>query len=128
MKMEQKSKHGGAREGAGRKPKLQYEARELFYSAVDARWDTILAKLDKLITRGDFHALRWVLEQRIGRAPQSVEMDITTKEQNTEPSPRIKRLSDMLVAVQKGVYVPADPSYDPLGVVMSSSTESEENI
>jgi hypothetical protein len=77
MKTEQKSRHGGARIGAGRKPRLQYEARELFFSAVDARWDMILSKLNKLILRGDFHALRWVLEQRIGRAPQS--MDITTQ-------------------------------------------------
>jgi len=104
MKTEQKSKHGGARAGAGRKPKLQYEARELFYSAVDARWDTILSKLDKLIARGDFHALRWVLEQRIGRAPQSVEMDITANSEPVEMSPKIQELADTLVQLQKGYW------------------------
>jgi hypothetical protein len=84
MKTEQKSKHGGARPGAGRKPKLQYEARELFYSTVDARWDTIMATLDKLIAQGDYHVLRWVLEQRIGKAPQSLEIIEDTSEEKKE--------------------------------------------
>ena len=103
MKTEQKSKHGGAREGAGRKPRLQYEARELFCSAVDVRWDTILSKLDKLIASADFHTLRWVLEQRIGRAPQSVEMEITTQEK-TEPSPRIRELANQLNELHRGYW------------------------
>lgn len=83
MKTKLKSKHGGARPGSGRKPKLQYEARELFYNAVDDRWNTIIAKLDKLITKGDHHTLRWILEQRIGRAPQSLE--ITNQEEKMTP-------------------------------------------
>ena len=36
------SKHGGSRKNSGRKPKLKYEARELFNLAVDQRWPLIL--------------------------------------------------------------------------------------
>ena len=87
MKMEHKSSHGGAREGAGRKPKLQYEARGLFYSTIDDRWDMIVSKLDELIAKGDSSTLRWLLEQRIGRAPQSI--DITTQGDKITPDNQI---------------------------------------
>ncbi len=66
------SKRGGARVGAGRKPKMQYEARELFNMAVDARWPLIMQKIDELIQKGDKDILKMIVEQRIGKPTQSV--------------------------------------------------------
>jgi hypothetical protein len=84
MKTAVKSKHGGARAGSGRKPRLQYEARELFCMAVDDRWELILAKLDEFIEKGDKEVLKMLIEQRIGRPGQSV--DMTAKILNEEVS------------------------------------------
>ena len=72
MKTEPISKRGGARPGAGRKPKLQYEARELFNMAIDKRWPLVMQKLDEWIDKGDKDILRLIIEQRIGRASQSL--------------------------------------------------------
>ncbi len=69
MKTSEKSTWGGERDGSGRKPKLKFEARELFYMAIDERWDRILAKIDKYIERGDKDILKMLIEQRIGRPP-----------------------------------------------------------
>ena len=77
MKTQGISKRGGARLGAGRKPKLQYEARELFNAAIDERWPLIVQKLDEWIAKGDKDILRLVIEQRIGRASQNVEVHKT---------------------------------------------------
>ena len=95
MKTDGESKHGGARVGAGRKPKLQYEARELFQSAVDERWGLIMGKLDKLITDGDFNTIRWILEQRIGKAPQSLE--VTTQGDKITPPDEPQSLTGYLI-------------------------------
>lgn len=83
MKTETKQKHGGARPGSGRKPKLQYEARESFYAYVDERQAIISEKLDALVQKGDFPALKWLMEQRIGKAPQS--LDLTSLGQQINP-------------------------------------------
>lgn len=72
LKTEDISKHGGARPGAGRKPKLQFEARELFNNAIDDRWGRIMQKIDAHIEKGDKDILRLCVEQRIGKAGQSV--------------------------------------------------------
>jgi hypothetical protein len=77
MKTKVISKRGGARPGAGRKPKLQHEARELFNAAIDERWDQILLKIDEWIAKGDKDILRLVIEQRIGRASQNIELKKT---------------------------------------------------
>ena len=69
------SRRGGARPGAGRKPKLKYEARELFNAAVDEHWDAIVTKLDESARAGDKDAIKMVIEHRIGRAPQSIEVN-----------------------------------------------------
>lgn len=66
------SKHGGARKNSGRKPKLKYEARELFNLAVDQRWPLILEKIDELILKGDKDMIKMLIEQRIGRSPVAV--------------------------------------------------------
>lgn len=72
------SKRGGARLGAGRKPKLQFEARELFNMAVDERWPRIEKKMDEWIDNGDKDMIKFLVEQRIGKPSQSV--DIQKKE------------------------------------------------
>jgi hypothetical protein len=71
-KKEDISSHGGARAGAGRKPRLQFEARELFNRAVDERWNEILQQIDVGIAKGDKDIIRMCVEQRIGRAAQSL--------------------------------------------------------
>lgn len=97
MKTEQESKHGGARPGAGRKPKLQFEARELFYTAIDDRWEAIIAKLDKLIDRGDSGTIRWLLEQRVGKASQS--LDVTTQGHKIASQDESESISEDTIAV-----------------------------
>jgi hypothetical protein len=69
LKTEDKSTWGGSRNGSGRKPRLQYEAREAFYNAVDDEWENINKLLKYHIHRGDKEMLKWIIEQRIGRAP-----------------------------------------------------------
>lgn len=78
MKTVEKSKSwGGVRNGSGRKPRLQYESRELFNNAIDDEWENILEVLHSYIQKGDKEIIKWVVEQRIGKAPQS--MDVTSK-------------------------------------------------
>ena len=73
-KMESILRRGGSRLGAGRKPKHQHEARAAFNLAIDARWDKILEKLDAWIEQGDKDILRMLVEQRIGKPSQSLEV------------------------------------------------------
>jgi hypothetical protein len=62
-----KIKHGGFRAGSGRKPKLQYEARELLNMAIDERLPKMFEKIDDLIEKGDPTILKMLIEQRFGR-------------------------------------------------------------
>jgi hypothetical protein len=62
-----KIKHGGFRAGSGRKPKLQYESRELLNMAIDQRMPKILEKIDDLIAKGDVTVIKMLIEQRFGR-------------------------------------------------------------
>lgn len=72
LKTDSKSNWGGFREGSGRKPKLQYEMRELFNTFVDEEWENVMKVLKYQILRGDKEVMKWVIEQRIGRTPQMV--------------------------------------------------------
>lgn len=74
--MDEKKKRGGIRENAGRKPKLKDDARSLFYARVDEKWDQIMEALDYWIAKKDKDMLKLVIEQRIGKAPQSVEVEV----------------------------------------------------
>jgi len=74
---------GGKRNGGGRKPKNQEEiltpkftARELFYKKVDERWDLLMEALDECLFNKDKDILKFVIEQRIGKASQAVNVDI----------------------------------------------------
>lgn len=73
MKTSDKSTWGGKRDGSGRKPKLKAEARELFYMAIDERWDKILSQIDRYIQRGDKDILKMLIEQRVGRPAPFIE-------------------------------------------------------
>jgi hypothetical protein len=75
LKTEEKSNWGGARTGAGRKPKLQYEVRELFNLAIDDYWEDIIKVLHYHIRRGDKEVMKWVIEQRVGKAPQTLDVN-----------------------------------------------------
>jgi len=75
LKNKDKSSWGGLREGSGRKPRLQYEVRELFNNVIDDEWDNIVKVLQYHIRKGDKDTMKWCLEQRIGRAPQSVDIN-----------------------------------------------------
>lgn len=74
---EKSNQWGGAREGSGRKPRLQYEARELFNLAIDEEWGVLNKLIRYYIRKGDKDIIKWVVEQRIGKAPQS--LDVTAK-------------------------------------------------
>lgn len=66
--------NGGHRPNSGRKPKLKYDARQLFYACIDKKWDRIMEKLNEYIEEGDKDILKMIIEQRIGKAPQSLEL------------------------------------------------------
>ncbi len=74
LKTNEISTRGGTRPGSGRKPKLKAEARELFYSKLDERWENIIQMLDKWIKEGDKEILKFLIEQRIGKPPQALRL------------------------------------------------------
>lgn len=74
MKTEPKSSWGGARPGAGRKPRLQYEAREQFNEIYDRYADKLVGSAIYHAAKGDKDMLRFLIDQRIGRAAQGVDM------------------------------------------------------
>ena len=74
MKTSNKSSWGGTRPGSGRKPKLKYETRELFYQKIDEQWDQLVNSLITKAIEGDKEILKWILDQRIGKAAQSMQM------------------------------------------------------
>jgi hypothetical protein len=75
LKTSKVSTWGGPREGSGRKPKLQYEVRELFNKRVDDEWENLMTSLFDQISKGDKELMKWMIEQRIGKAPQSMDLN-----------------------------------------------------
>jgi hypothetical protein len=72
-----KSSWGGEREGAGRKQKNDYEARELFKHAFDelvtpSEWKKFVEISWK---SGDWNKMKFLIEQRIGRPAKSESQD-----------------------------------------------------
>lgn len=65
---------GGARPNCGRKPKLKFAVREMFNKEIDSRMPAIMEAIDYYIGIKDKEILKYVLNQRIGRPPQSVEL------------------------------------------------------
>jgi len=63
--------HGGARKGAGRKPKAQEQKLiERLDAIIDK--DKALGKLGELVTKGDMRALQLYLGYRYGKPKDSV--------------------------------------------------------
>lgn len=77
------SKHGGPRKNSGRKPKLNYEAREYFNLAVDKMWPNILEKISEYVEKGDKDVIKMLIEQRIGRPIVPVSLKKIESHQNT---------------------------------------------
>jgi len=70
--MDNESNHGGARQGAGRKPKIEEIKLIEKLSPMD---DIALDKLKMLLEQGDFNALKLFFEYRYGKAKQYIESD-----------------------------------------------------
>ena len=86
------SKRGGARVGAGRKPKLQFEARELFNVSVDKNWDLLMEKVWEAVKNGDKDMVKFVIEQKIGKPAQSlrIQKNETKKHYNLFYMPKVR--------------------------------------
>lgn len=98
------SSHGGSRKNSGRKPKLQYEARELFNLEVDKRWPKILEKIDELIQKGDKDVLKMLIDQRIGKPTSTVNMPkIENTQNNIFLRPEIMRATKQFDEVMKSL-------------------------
>jgi len=68
------SKNGGKRAGSGRKPKTDFTARETFKALFDANvtdedWKTFI-----LACKRDPKLMMYLIDQRIGKAAQAVEL------------------------------------------------------
>ena len=73
MAVERNRPRGGFREGSGRKPRQQAKQRDLFNLAVDSKWKELLEKLGEYIRAGDKEMIKYILDQRIGKAAQSID-------------------------------------------------------
>lgn len=73
---ENKSGHGGKREGAGRKPKEDEQKLVERLSPLD---DAAFAALEKGIEKGDFAYVKMFFEYRFGKAKDS--LDVTSNGQ-----------------------------------------------
>ncbi|MEM0173589.1 MAG: hypothetical protein QXI16_03680 [Sulfolobaceae archaeon] len=68
-------KHGGARKGAGRKPKAdEIKLIERLDNIIDS--DEVIRKLNELIKDGNYQAIRTYLEYRYGKPKNNI--DITS--------------------------------------------------
>ena len=77
--MNQDSKHGGARNGAGRRPKIEEQALIERLSPMD---DLALETLETLIRNGEFNAIKLFFEYRFGKPKQDVDAKISLKDFN----------------------------------------------
>lgn len=77
--MNQDSNHGGARNGAGRKPKIEELALIQRLSPMD---DIVLEKLKSLIELGEFNAIKLFFEYRYGKPKQDVDASVSLKNFN----------------------------------------------
>jgi hypothetical protein len=71
--MTERGKHGGAREGAGRKPKADEIKLLERLSPMD---DVAFEKLKEGVSAGDFQFIRLFMEYRYGKPKQQIEQDI----------------------------------------------------
>lgn len=72
------SKNGGKRKGSGRKQKehlrKNFQAREELYKWIDENWEALMKGLKVSLDKEDKEMIKYLIDQRIGKAPQRVEM------------------------------------------------------
>jgi hypothetical protein len=72
--MDNRKNNGGAREGAGRKPKaLEQKLIERLDAIIDK--DEALGKLGELVAKGDIRAVQLYLSYRYGKPKESVDIN-----------------------------------------------------
>ena len=82
--------NGGARPGAGRKPKIdELKLIEKLDNVINS--DEVIKKMMQLIREDNFQALRLYMEYRFGKPKERV--DITTNEKDITPSFDYSQLS-----------------------------------
>ena len=82
MAYKKRGNNGGKREGAGRplkgysdKVKTQGQIRKMFHKMFDDEWfDIICEQFTKKIKKGNIPIMRFLWEQRMGRAPQGIDI------------------------------------------------------
>ena len=73
--MDKRKNNGGARQGAGRKPKAdEIKLIERLDSLIDK--DEALSKLGELVTKGDIRALQLYLSYRYGKPKESIDLTL----------------------------------------------------
>lgn len=77
--MDNESKHGGARKGAGRKPKIDELALIERLSPMD---DLALDTMRTLIEANELGALKLFFEYRFGKPKQDIDANISLKDFN----------------------------------------------
>ena len=72
--MDNRKNNGGARQGAGRKPKAdEIKLIERLDSIIDK--DEAVGKLGELVTKGDIRALQLYLSYRYGKPKESIDLN-----------------------------------------------------
>jgi len=72
--MDNRKNNGGAREGAGRKPKAQEQKLiERLDAIIDS--DEALNQLGKLVAKGDLRAIQLYLSYRYGKPKESIDLN-----------------------------------------------------
>jgi len=72
--MDNRKNNGGAREGAGRKPKAQEQKLiERLDAIIDS--DEALSQLGKLVAKGDLRAVQLYLSYRYGKPKESIDLN-----------------------------------------------------
>ena len=71
---------GGRREGSGRRKKKklakQFQARQELYKWIDENWDALMNGLKIALSKQDKEMMKYLLDQRIGKAPVQVDQQI----------------------------------------------------
>ncbi len=101
-----KTNWGGTRAGSGRKPKLQFEAREQFNLFVDDNIDILHDCALRHVKKGNFRALEYLFDQRYGKAPLNVEttnksLNLNVSDQKIIPNPELIELANRISAELK---------------------------
>lgn len=103
-----KKKHGGSREGAGRKPKItELEIIERLDNIIES--DSVIHTLNKLIQEKNFNAIKLYFEYRFGKPKDSI--DITSGNeaiQNFNLSTLTEKELAIVLKIHEGQYSNSD--------------------